>query len=459
VRSACHRRHRWPAPDRHRCDIAGGDPLTKQTTLRSPAEPAPGHTKVHLDLSTSVIDLGAWRWNVATREIVRDAAMNRMLGLDPAALRQMPGDYLDRIHPDDVAAARAEFDRAVRQRSPYSMEYRIIGPDGSVRWLRGRGRPSYTESGALESITGVAIDVTGPRTAEAALRASEERLAAAGGSLAVHDHVHVEHQEDQAPPDRPGSERIVLDRADRTLSEDSGRATPVASASRIADPRHRRPLPVSRDVSDRRRAEDALERTEAKYRELVENANDIIFTVDKEGFCLSMNRAGQAIGGYLADTPRRTHLTHLVVPEQADFVQRQVQSVLDGVDVPVLEIEVHNKEGARITLEAEVRPISDGGSIVAVQAIARDVTARKELEQQRRQAQKMDAVGKLAAGVAHDFNNLLTIILGNCEVATPLLDGQDRLKQTIKDIRTAAERAASLTGQLLAFSRRQIIQP
>jgi two-component system, cell cycle sensor histidine kinase and response regulator CckA len=206
--------------------------------------------------------------------------------------------------------------------------------------------------------------------------------------------------------------------------------------------------------------QDALHRTEAKYRDLVENASDIVFSVNRDGYCLSMNRAGHAISGYAAGhDPLSTHLTQLVAPEQAEFVRRQFQRVLDGEDVPMLEVVTTNKHGARITLEVAVHPIREGEAIVAAQAIARDVTVRKSLEQQLRQAQKMDLVGQLAAGVAHDFNNLLTIILGHCEVATPLVDHDGRLQHTIDGIRMAAERASSLTGQLLAFSRRQVIQP
>jgi len=93
------------------------------------------------------------------------------------------------------------------------------------------------------------------------------------------------------------------------------------------------------------------------------------------------------------------------------------------------------------------------------QGIARDVTTRRELEAQLRQGQKMDAIGRLAAGVAHDFNNLLTIILGQCEASAPLIGSHERLRHAFADIRSAADRAASLTGQLLAFSRREMTRP
>src|SRR6202790_4316125 len=256
-----------------------------------------------------------------------------------------------------------------------------------------------------------------------------------------------------------GRERVIRDHEVRIYRKNGAPATIVMSAEMIEIGGLQRFLSVSRDISDRTSAEEALQRIEAKYRELVENANDIVFTVDRHGYCLSMNRAGQSISGYAGDGLRLTHLTQLIVPEQADFVQRQFQCVLDGEDVPVMLIDISTKKGARITLEVAVCPSWEGGSILGAQAVGHDVTAQKELEQQLRQGKKMDLVGRLAGGVAHDFNNLLTVILSSCEIAEPLLDPQDRLHRTITDIRTAAERAALVTGQLLAFSRSQIIRP
>ncbi|MEP7307620.1 MAG: PAS domain S-box protein [Acidobacteriota bacterium] len=218
-------------------------------------------------------------------------------------------------------------------------------------------------------------------------------------------------------------------------------------------------LSVNRDITGYKLAEEALQRSEAKYRELVENANDAIFTIDREGYCLSMNRVGQELTEYGVDDPRGTHLTQLVAPEDLAEVERQLQRVLSGEDVAPFEVNLISKSGKRLSLELSSRPLFDHGAIVASQAIARDVTRRRELEAQLRQAQKMDAVGRLAAGVAHDFNNLLTVILGNCEASAPLLAPHGRLREAFADIRSAAERAASLTGQLLAFSRREMTKP
>ena len=175
-------------------------------------------------------------------------------------------------------------------------------------------------------------------------------------------------------------------------------------------------LMVHRDVTDRKRVQEALHHSEYKYRELVENANDVVFTVDAAGYCLSMNRMGQFISGFVAEDPRGTHFSALVVPEQADQASRQLRRVLAGEASPAFELEVVSREGTRATLEVNVRPIYDRDLVVAAQGIARDVTERKRLEEQLRQAQKMEAVGRLAGGIAHDFNNLLTAILGYSEL-------------------------------------------
>jgi len=199
--------------------------------------------------------------------------------------------------------------------------------------------------------------------------------------------------------------------------------------------------------------------TEARYRELVENANDIIFTVDRDGYCQSMNRVGRQITGHVTHDPRGINLRTLVAPEELGIVLGHLHRAIAGHDVAPFEVDVLTSEGRRITLEVGLRPLREGETVVAAQGIARDVTIRRELEAQLRQAQKMDAIGRLAAGVAHDFNNLLMVILAHCESTAPIVAPGGPVAHALDGIRGAAERAAVLTRQLLAFSRRQVTQP
>jgi PAS domain S-box-containing protein len=215
---------------------------------------------------------------------------------------------------------------------------------------------------------------------------------------------------------------------------------------------------VARDMTHEMAAEESLRRTEIRYRDLVENANDIIFTVDADGYCLSMNRAGRRISGYAAENSRGIHLAQIVAPDHAAYAAQQLARVLGGEAVPTFELDIVSKEGRRLTLELDVRPYGDG-PLSGVQGIARDVTARKELEDQLRQAQKMEAIGRLAAGVAHDFNNLLTVIISYAELIGTALPPHDPLQQDVGEIRRAGSSAASLTRQLLIFSRKNVVTP
>jgi PAS domain S-box-containing protein len=212
----------------------------------------------------------------------------------------------------------------------------------------------------------------------------------------------------------------------------------------------------------RRMAEQAsmaLRSSEERYRSLVENANDIVYTHDLDGNLTSFNRAGEILLGYSRHEVLGRNLQRLLAPEYVERAKQALERGKAGEEQAPTEVQILGRDGRRLILEINTRLIYQDGKLVGVHGIARDVTERRQLEDQLRQAQKMEAVGKLAGGVAHDFNNLLTVIVGYSELLQSRLapDGQEN--RMISEIRRAAEQAASLTAQLLAFGRRQVLQP
>jgi PAS domain S-box-containing protein len=214
-----------------------------------------------------------------------------------------------------------------------------------------------------------------------------------------------------------------------------------------------------RDVTERRHAEAALRDSELRYRELVENARDLICTCDLDGRLLSINRAGLDLTGYAQDFMVGRPLIDVVAPESREhakalFTSGQTDSTSGRTEVAVLA-----RDGHRVMFELSTRLQRRGGVPIGIQAIGRDITERRRLEEDLRQAQKMEALGKLAGGIAHDFNNLLTAILGFAALAEEDQRPNTPRHEWIVQIRHSGEQAAALTRQLLAFGRRQTLQP
>jgi two-component system, cell cycle sensor histidine kinase and response regulator CckA len=218
-------------------------------------------------------------------------------------------------------------------------------------------------------------------------------------------------------------------------------------------------LGFTMDITHRKHAEEELRQSEERYRDLVENAHDIIYTHDLEGNYKSINAAAEQITGYTREEALRMNITQTVPPEQLETVRQMIARKLAGDRITAYELEIIAKDGRRIPVEVNTALIIQDGVAVGIQGIARDVTERKKLEQQLRQAQKMEAIGLLAGGVAHDFNNLLTVIIGYSDLTITRLRDDDPLQRNLEEIRRAGNFAASLTRQLLAFSRKQILQP
>ena len=213
------------------------------------------------------------------------------------------------------------------------------------------------------------------------------------------------------------------------------------------------------DVTERKRSEDALKVSEDRYRDLVENAIDIIYVHDLEGNYTSVNKAAERITGYARREILGMNMREILAPEYLEPSAQMLASKLDGSENTSYEVEVIAKTGRRITLEVNTRLMLVNGRPVGVQGIARDITERKLLEEKYRQSQKLEAIGMLAGGIAHDFNNLLTAIAGYSEITLAKMPASDPLRPNIQEIKEVGERASALTHQLLAFSRKQVLKP
>jgi PAS domain S-box-containing protein len=210
---------------------------------------------------------------------------------------------------------------------------------------------------------------------------------------------------------------------------------------------------------ERKRAEEALARSQTTYRSLVEDSPFGIFQSAADGRLIAVNPALVSMLGYdsEAELLRQNMATDVYVdPGQRP---RLVEAALKSGTLTA-EVQWRRKDGKPITVRAIGRVVRDAqGQVEFFNAIVEDITERQLLEAQYRQAQKMESVGRLAGGVAHDFNNVLTAIFGYADLVLEELPPASAARQDVEEIRKAADRAAALTRQLLAFSRQQLLAP
>jgi PAS domain S-box-containing protein len=202
-------------------------------------------------------------------------------------------------------------------------------------------------------------------------------------------------------------------------------------------------------VTDRTRAEE-------RYRELFENATDAVFTTDLQGRLTSVNRRFVELTGYERDDLLGRGIGTLLYEEGGEPGELPAAWRTPTV---ATEMEIVRRDGVHISHEISTRHVTTGDRPTGMQAIARDVTERRRLEQRLLQAQRMEALGQLAGGVAHDFNNILVAIMGYSELLLEELMPENPHHADVTEIGNAARRAATLTRQLLAFSRQQVLQP
>ena len=213
------------------------------------------------------------------------------------------------------------------------------------------------------------------------------------------------------------------------------------------------------EITERKRIEQRLREREEYYRSLIEQAQDIIAVLDAAGAIRYASPSVSRLLGYAPEELIGLLMVEMVHPDDLEpTLQVFAEGVATGQGGRLLELRFRHKDGTYRMLEAVGRYLLDDPLVQGVVINARDVTERKSLERQLLQAQKMEAVGRLAGGVAHDFNNVLTAILGYTGLLLDGLPTLSPLRPDLEEIRRAADRAAGLTRQLLAFSRKQVLE-
>ena len=257
------------------------------------------------------------------------------------------------------------------------------------------------------------------------------------------------------------SERDPYERADGTVEWTRWECRPWYGANGSIDGI----IVYTEVITERVQAEEALRKSEEKFKNLVETISDVIFEVDAQGTVTYVSPSGLKIwGGTMNDVVGKNFIEFVHPDDREQLVNRFVE-LQQGIERPMIYRFV-DPSGRILWGRSNSTPIWENGRFAGARGTLMDITAQKEaeaekekLQQKLLQAQKMESVGRLAGGVAHDFNNMLSVILGYTEMALEQVDPGQPLHSGLQEIQKAARRSADITRQLLAFARKQTIAP
>ena len=332
-------------------------------------------SEARMNLAAEAAGFGVWMWNLAGNQVWGSENWLRLHGFDRGESVEFD-QVTQRIHPDDREQVRREMQSRLAGQADYAGEYRVLLPDGTQKWIASRGRIHQDAQGIPGRMLGAAIDIT-----------------------------------------------------------------------------------------ERKRAEAALRQSEAKYRKIFENVQEVFYQTDNQGAIIEVSPSIERYSGF-----RREELIGQPVEEvyyDKEDRARLLKILGEKGEVADHELRLKTKTGCLVyaSVNAHVLLGADGKP-AGVEGALRDITERKraeaalqESEQQLRQSQKLEAIGQLAGGVAHDFNNILASTLMQVDLIGFAENLPAAVKEGLEHIRADAERAARLTRQLLLFSRRQTMLP
>lgn len=402
---------------------------------------------------------------------------------------------LERLPP----TSRTAFSDVIEQicdGGEFVSEWEIYRKDGQPIWIDAQVRLITDAAGRAIGVMSLSHDITARKRAEAALRTSEEqyRMLADYATDMISRHsidgryLYVSPASERIlgypPAELVGrlaydffhpddiaairqNHEMIINTSDtvgaityRLRRKDGSYAWIETTSRTIRDTETGAPteiIAVSRDVTARRKAAEALRASEARYRLITENSSDLITIIDMERRFVYISPSVRPLLGYEPQSLIGTDAMALIHPEDMAHITRSWSQANQRHAVPIAFRYRHHDGGWR-WFEGRGARVEQQGTQYAL-VVSTDVTERRNLESQLIQAQKMEGIGRLAGGVAHDFNNLLVVISGCADLARETLAADDPVQYDLREIQQAAGRAANLTRQLLAFARRQVSDP
>jgi PAS domain S-box-containing protein len=423
-----------------------------------------------LELAERSAGIGVWDVELATGLVHARPQFFRLMGIEPSA-QPVPIETVRALrHPEDRARVVDGFQQVLSQgNDTYESEYRIIRPDGQVRWILGRGRIVRNPDGVPIRYSGVDIDITDRKRIEAALRAAEARFhhvfrlapvsmtissLREGRYLDVNDALLAQtgYTREEMVGRTASEVGVYVDPGDftriRDLLAEQGSVknleirlkakhdvrTVLLNADVVELAGNICLLTASIDITDRKAAEAALVESQERYRTLVDNANDIVATLDLDFRFTSVNPAVERILGYAPEEIVGAPLARFVPQEQMATHGEMLQAKLEGQDATRYEMELLGKDGRRFTLEVSSKLIFDAaGKPVAIHSISRDITDRKEAEARQT---------LLVHELQHRAKNILAVM-------------QSIISSTLKGSRDIERAHDVVLGRLHALARAQ----
>ena len=401
--------------------------ICQNITERKTAEAKLKQSESLLAEAQQQAQLGSWTRNLETNEVAWSDQLFRLFDMEPQQAGTTYEAFLDRVHPEDRARVEALALEAIRSQQSCEFEYRIIRPDGTAGVHHERIFVTLNEDGKTVRLFGTTQDITERKQANQALREAESRyrnifehavegifqtspdgrFVVANPALAnmfgfdspeelISERADISKQHYVDPKQRTKFKRrleqagVVYNFEYEAYRKDGGKIWVSDNVRAVCDEDGQVLCyeGTATDITERKRAEEALRASEERYRELFESARDAIYVHDLEGKYVSVNRAAEKLSGYSRDEIIGKHFSDFVVPEQVDDVRKEMTRKLVTHQGARYTAEIIARDGRRVPVEVNSNLIYEAGLPVGVQGLVRDITERRHAEQAIRQAEE-----------------------------------------------------------------------